>query len=428
MISRKLFPILSAAALLAPHAIAQAGSSESSRPIAIVGARVEVGNGTVLERATVVVREGRIAVVAPNAPTDGCEVVQAEGLVVFPGFIDGYSTRHLKTPTPPTQTPRDARDNAPATMWEGNRKGIRSDLRAADLLDLDDVPRSYRQGLLAAVLAPGSGSLRGTASLVLLGEPPQVLVPDIAHEMAFRGGAGEGYPSNILGIIALMRQTLYDARRYGQMHEDVEVDPPYEGLQSVLRRSVPALFFADNEREAVRAMSLAHEFNLRLVLAGGREAFRMADTLKRMAIPVLVSLAVGSEPSVEVSGEAVSETPPLAVLEDRRLQWRERAANAARLAEAGVSFAFSSEGAGTDEFLNNVRRQIGLGLPREAALRAMALEPARIWGVADRLGTVESGKIANLVVMNADFADPKATVQMVLVAGRRIDLVKEGGK
>jgi hypothetical protein len=161
---------------------------------------------------------------------------------------------------------------------------------------------------------------------------------------------------------------------------------------------------------------LTQEFNLKTIIAGGLESWKVTDRLREMGVPVLLSLNFPKRTTAEVP-EADPDT--LRVMRQRV----EAPKTAGRLAAARVRFAFQS-GAMTSisDFLANAAKAIEGGLARDEALRAMTLRPAEILGVADRLGTIEVGKIANLTVTRGDIFDKKATIAHVFIDGRPVDL------
>lgn len=424
---------------------------------AIVGARIEIGDGRVIERGTVLMREGLIEEVGAEVSVPaGADIVEGNGLVVYPGFIDAYTTRGVKLPSPPAaKTPPDSRTTAPAFMWPENRRGIRPEVDVATALDLDPADW-YAQGVLSALVAPGGGSIRGRAAVVVYTDEKdrQVLRNKVAMEMGFRsvaggrggGGAppavpggqpggrpggqpggqpggetqgqGQGYPGSLLGVIALTRQTLYDAQDYDA---NGDKDEALAALAPLLRGEFPALWAADTEREIGRAIHLSEEFGLKLMLSGARDAYRTAELLKERKVPVFLNIAAGAEPRRANEPDA-SDPLPQAALEERYQNWRERATNPIALHEKGVDFAFGSEGDPIGDFLPNVRRLVSWGLPREVALRTLTLRAAELLGVGDQLGTLEKGKLANVVVMDGDFVEEKSKVKMVFVLGKKAEV------
>ncbi len=411
--------------------VAQAAYAQT-KDIVINGARIEVGDGTVIPIGSIVIHDGKISQVGAtvSAPADA-EIIDGKGWFIFPGFIEAYSTRGLKLPDAPAAgTPPDNRNTAPATMWHANRRGIRIDLVASKCLDIADrLKDSYSNGVTTALLAPGNGSLRGSASVIDYVDKGNVLNPLAAEEIALRGGGfggggGGGYPGTLLGVTALVRQVLADAQSYAA-NEPAKKDAGLENLKPLMNGQMPALFVADTAREIVRASRIAEEFGLRLAVMGGREGYRELDLLKAKSTPVILSLDVSDAPSKKV--EVGSDATPQAVLDDRYNVWLEHSQNPKVLSEAGIPLAFT-QGLGFGDYLPGVRKLITQGLSRDAALKAMTSGAAAILGVSDKVGSIQVGKLANLVIMNADFADEKSVIQTVIIEGKKIDVKKGGGK
>jgi len=406
--------------------------------LAIVNARIEIGNGKVIEKGTVIIRGGKIVSVGPDSPGD-LTTIDASGKVLYPGFIDGWVTRGVKVaPAPSEDGKPNATVTAPPTMWVGNRKGISSEWRAADNLDFERDESTYQAGFTTAIIGPGRGCLRGIAAAVDLVPSTvngRVLVADAGQGMSFRNGAGQGYPSNILGVIALLRQTLADGQSYAAGAELYPSGPKpkwmasIEALQPLLSRKSPALFEANLQREIERAIRIADEFSFDLRVVGGRDAFRIATLLAERKIPVILNPDLGTEPSLKPPADTpASDATPLEILKERNDRWQEQAKGAAILQQSGVPIAFSSEGNLVSEFLANVRQVIKRGLPREAALKALTIGAAEIFGLASQTGSIEVGKRANLVLMDGDFASEKATVQRLWIDGRPMFEKKEVAK
>jgi hypothetical protein len=264
----------------------------------------------------------------------------------------------------------------------------------------------------SAVITLGGGTARG-----------MVVRAPVAQHIGFTPGRGS-YPSSLMGVFAVLRQTLLDAQRYGQLEAAYartprgvrrpEHDPSLEALQPVLARQMPVVMQASTQREIERALDLAREFNLRAIIAGGAEAYRVADRLRSENVPVLLSLNFPRRPTTSAPD---ADPEPLRVLRERV----EAPKGPARLAEAGVRFAFQSGGlANWSDFLGNISRAVEQGLTPEQAVRALTLTPAELLGVSDRMGTVEAGKIANLTITRGDaFAGGRVT--HLFVDGRLVE-------
>lgn len=461
--------------LLATVAWGQSSVPSETTLQAIVGARIEIGDGRVLETGTVLMRDGIIAEVGPKVVIPpGTQILDGKGLTVFPGFIDAYTTKGVKLPDPqPNQddTP-DFSSYAPAMMREANRKGITPELHAYQYLNLtDDLRKSYwNAGFTTAMVVPGAGNLGGTGTLVNLDRRPartSVLVEDTGLDCGLsRGGGFPGpgqlvlYPGTVLGYIAAVRQTLLDAGWYSQVASAFKAggptrppaDPSLVALQPVLQGAVPVYFEADGKKWMERSLGVSDEFHLKPVLVGAKEAWKIVPRIKRDQIPLIVSLDFGKEPDPAKPSAPPSPTQPPGkpanspqkpsdatgpnasskVTEDdpepkeqigeRQRLYREQLSNPIALDKAGVPFSLSTKGVkDLPEFMSNLRRAVKEGLPRQTALAALTVQPARLFGMADRLGSLEKGKIANLVVLTADFLDEKVKTKMIYIDGRRID-------
>jgi imidazolonepropionase-like amidohydrolase len=254
-------------------------------------------------------------------------------------------------------------------------------------------------------------------------------VPSAAGELALRGGGGGGgggggYPGTLFGVTALTRQVLIDAQTYAN-DPTAKKDQSFENLKPLVMGQIPALFAADSAREIVRATRIADEFKFKLMIYGGREAYRELGLLKGMHVPVILSVDVQDAPSKKMdTGE---DATPQEVLNERYDLWQEHSMNPKVLNDAGVPLAFSL-GSGFGDYLKGIRKMITTGLPRDAALKGMTLGAAGILGVSDKVGSIEVGKLANLVIMTGDFADDKSQIKSVVAEGTKIDLNNGGAK
>lgn len=222
--------------------------------------------------------------------------------------------------------------------------------------------------------------------------------------------------------MAYIRQSLFDAQRYETARSIYERNPSgtrrpdddasLEALAPVLRRERLVVFSADSELMMRRAITLAREFNLRYAIAGGRQAYRIAPELKAANVPFLVSVRWPAPPG---SKEDRAEQP-LRVIRDRMLA----PTSPAELAKAGVPFALVSGAARTSEFLPGIRKAIENGLAPDDALRAVTISPARILGIDRQIGSLERGKIANVVVTDKPIFEKASKVTRVFVDGREL--------
>lgn len=425
MLPRSLLSALAALAFLPCERTAQ------ELPWALTNARIEtVGRGTI-DKGTIVIRDGLIAAVGANVavPPDA-RVVDLTGRTVYPGIIDLTSTIGL--PAPPSTRGgggsgggQDADEPPPGLTPQ---RSIAEELRSA----ASDARVAREGGITAALIAPTRGAFRGLAALVPMRDSldEQVLRPAVALAMGFQGVSGR-YPQTLLGVIAYERQAMYDARRHGALMERWRAnprglerpafDPAVEALVPVVRKERPVFFWADDENEIRRAVRLGREFDLSLTVVGATEGFRAMDALS--GIPVVVSVNFPKAPTVtgwqfryaarHAPDDSASADSAARVLIE---------GNAAALHRAGVRLALASGGVSASQFLANVRTAVMRGLPRDVALAAITQRAAELAGAGSMLGTIETGKIANLVVTENDLLSDSAKIRMVFVDGVRSDV------
>lgn len=398
---------------------------------AITGARVVIGDGQTLDGATVVVKNGKIQSVSTASAPEGMTIVDGKGKFLYPGFIDAYSTRLTKSaPEPKTEGKPDTNTSAPPFMWIGNRKGIFSDFGASENLDFEKDTGSYENGITTVLIAPNKGCVRGSCAVVNLlpsTDKDRVLNNQFGFGLGFRNGAGDGYPSNILGVLALMRQVLSDAKSLADGVElTKEKAKPYwmkslEDLKPLVTGTRPGIFEANLDREIERSLRFGSEFGFPIMIAGGRDAYKMIPQLTTNNVSVLYSVDNLIEPSIEPDKSTVApaDQTPVEFKIERHDKWVEQVKGINQIAKSGVPFAFSA-GSTPGAFLENVRALIKNGLDKDSALKAMTINSANILGLKDQLGTIEMGKQANLVLMSGDFADKDSKVERVWVTGKAV--------
>jgi hypothetical protein len=284
-------------------------------------------------------------------------------------------------------------------------------------------------GVTAALTSPRSGIWMGQSALInLSGDTPQQMIvrSPVAMHVGFTPLRTGTYPGSLMGVFSTLRQMMLDAQRYRdsmQIYERnprgtrrPETDRSLAALIPVLEGRMPVVMLANSEREINRALDLASEFKLKLIVAGGREADQVADRLAKQNVPVLLSLNL---PRRTTAAMPEADPEPLRVLRERV----EAQQTAGKLAKAGVKFAFQS-GSMTNisDLLVNANKTIENGLQPLDALRAFTIWPAEILGVKDQLGSIEAGKIANLTVTRGDLFDRNSRIAHVFIDGRPVDL------
>ena len=406
---------------------------------ALTNARIETVTKGRIEKGTIVIRDGIIEAVGANVtPPGDARVVDLGGRTVYPGFIDLTSSMGIPTSPQPQAGPGGGgggggqNAGAPA-RYVGLEPGrvIANEVApaAADILASRDA------GITTALVAPSRGAFRGLSALIPMRDDSAaqyVVKAPVGMHMGFQGVAGR-YPATLLGVIAYERQELYDAQRHGLLMDRYKAgergvprpayDANLDALVPVVRGQLPAFFGASNENEIRRAVDIAKEFDLKLTIVGATEAFRALDAV-RTARPLVVSVEFPQ--AVEVTGWAYrgaqrrelddSATRDAAV---RRIV----EANAATLHRAGVKFALAPGALRPNDFMANVRKAIAAGLPREVAVEALTIRAAEIAGVGDQLGSIEPGKIADLVVADGPPLGDSTRIRTVFVDGIDYDVL-----
>jgi imidazolonepropionase-like amidohydrolase len=411
---------------------AQVGRIPKTSPacFALKNATVFVGDGRVLTGTTVVIRDGLIESVGKDVPIPACAwEIDLTGNYVYPGLIDCLS--EIGMPKPPSRTHR----GMEASEAEVGLSALLAHVRAAELLSLTaQEERDWRNaGVLTLNVSPASGIFKGQTAVVNLNGGPSctaVVHPAAAARVTLQPVSNRQYPASLLGVIAFFRQTILDARHNEEATRLYRQDPQnqrrpqtvrgLEALWPVVKGQSPVILEAKREREILRALELGDELGIRVVLAGGHEAdeFR-AEQLGNA--PVLISLNLPSRPA---------DTHPETEESLDALRHRGRALrSAANLERLGVPLGFYSDGGKPADFLANVRRLVRAGMSPVAALQACTLSAARILGVERQLGSVERGKIANLIVSDRDLLDEEARVTTVFVDGEIYEVPPdEGGR
>jgi imidazolonepropionase-like amidohydrolase len=424
-----------AAALACSHAAR--GEGGEPRYFAITNARIVPVSGPAISNGTIVIAKGLIqAVGAGVAIPPEAWVIDGKGLTVYPGLIDAGTDLglpksedsagggHGRKSAVPSEIASGPEDRPSATPWR----------LAADELKIDDkrIATWRNAGFTSSLTLPDGGVFPGQGSLINLGGERVgdfVVKPAAALSVSFKPVGGFfSFPGSQMGTIAYVRQVFIDANWFAQAQPVNEANftkferLPYDRTERVISKSLRSnevvLLPANSSVQILRALLLADEWTVSAVLLGGQQAYTVTDVLALKKTPVLVSLK-WPERSKDADPEAEQ------TLRDLRLRDLAPSTPGA-LAKAGVKFAFYSEGlTAPKDIFKNLRRALGAGLTADAALRAFTLDAAEILGVSDRLGSLEPGKIANVIVTDGDIFSEKTKVKQVFVDGRWFEVHEE---
>jgi len=433
-----LVGLVAAAALLLASPVETMAQGGEPQYFAIRGAKVVPVSGLAIDDATVVVARGVILAVAKDAaiPADAW-VIEGKGLIVYPGLIDAFTDVGI-----PPATLAPGAEGAPRRIGElargpEDRPNSTPWRNAADEVSLTDkrIETWRNAGFTTVVSSPKDGFFPGQAAVLDLGGERAgdlVVKSPVAIPVSIKplGGFGRGFPDSLMGVLGYEHQVLIDTEWLTKAAAAYEKNPKgiarprYDRASAALADALedhPLVLLSGNSAQDIRrALELTDRWNLSVMkvntaIYGGQAGYEIASEIAARNVAVLVDL---KWPEKEKDSDP-DDVPSL-----RTLRFRDRAPSTpAVLVKAGVKFAFySGATSNPKDLFKAVKKSIDAGLPPDAALRALTLSPAEIYGVADRLGSIEKGKIANLVVADGDLFNEKTKIKMVFVDGRRFEI------
>jgi hypothetical protein len=419
---------------------AAAALAEVPSAMAVRNARVVTVAGSPLAHGTVVWRNGLIEAVGENItiPPDAW-VIEGEGLTVYPGLIDGMTTLGITDesalPLPPAPPPGSGRGSqqqpqqSPPVRGPEDRPMTTSWLKAADLVKSTDtrIAGARNAGFTTAVTFPMRGIFAGQGAVInLAGDRPgkMVVASPVGQFLTFITPNVGSFPGSLMGAFAYVRQIYLDVDHYRmakQMYAKnpsgmarPDYDRALEGVMESERVLLPAQRVVDIDR----MIRFAGELKLKPVLYGVPTGYVAADLLAKSGVPVLVSLKWPERPR-DADPDHIDTLKTLRLFEDAPRTPK-------TLAASHVKFGLYSGGiTRRTDLWKAVKRAMEAGLSADEAVRAFTLSNAEIFGVADRLGSIEKGKIANLVITNGDLFEENTRVQWVIVDGRKFEPVPE---
>ena len=418
---------------------------------ALTNARIETVTKGTIDRGTVVIRNGVIeAVGATVTPPADAVVVDLSGKTITPAFIDLTSSVGLRVPPQQAGAGRGAAP-APIPGFPGAEPDVQTEVRIVGLEperviaeELSLTPTDARtprdQGIATVLVAPSRGLFRGLSALLPLRDDTAsrwIVKSPVALHVGYQTVPGD-YPSNLLGVIAYQRQAFYDAQRHAMLEDRYKANPrgmartahnaELDALIPVVKGNIPVFIAANNENEMLRALALGKEFNIKVTIVGAVEGFRALSTLKTARPPVVT---VDFPQPSQVTGwqyhfsqrrdpaDSASVTSAITKMIE---------SNAATMHNAGIKFALASGGVAPNVFLDNVRKAIAAGLPRNVALEALTIRAAEAAGVDAQLGSIEAGTIANLLVVQGEPLTAAARLESVYVDGLPYEVIPAAGR
>jgi len=391
----------------------------------IRNARIVTVSGADIESGSVVIRDGKIEAVGAtvNAPS-GAQTIEGRGLSVYPGMIDAGTNMGL------VEVPQGANgtvDTSEVGEFNPNSRAIIAVNPHSAHIGVTRV-----EGITNVLSAPTGGLISGQATFInLLGTTPKemAVVPNAALVINYPrlgGGGGGGFGGfqqqfNLAEALTAgerqldqIRKMLRDAEAYGRSRDAYAKDNSLprpdlnvmlEALVPYVRAQMPVIFRADREAEIRGAIKFADEMKLKPIILGGDDAWKVASLLKEKNVPVIITGIFGLPNREDDAYDVQYE-------------------NAAKLQEAGVRYCISSGDPGMEA--RNLPLYAGMasayGLSKADALKAVTLYPAQIMNVSDRLGSIEVGKMANLVVTDGDLLEIRTHIRYLFIDGREVPL------
>ncbi len=432
-------------------------------------ARVVVSSELALDHASLALKDGVIlGVNLPDEKLTGARKWDMSGKTIYPGWIDLWSSDSSSGGSggdafdleADHDHPWDAeltagvkyqslqfygapgQETDPGVAGAGYESPMtRSEVRQAEQIRPDNgfFRQRRESGFAALNWVPDQGVFRGTSALVLLseGDPNQwILKSDTFQTLSFRRTRGSwnrtSFPGSMMGVVALIRQTWVDAQHdlemWSQYQEDPQLyprpvfNPSLRALHAAVNRETTLLVEPGNELMTFRASQLAEELGWDWILVSRGQDWRRPDFLKDAGTPVILPVDFPEAPKIK--DDAGWDEVSLETLQ--AWDWAPR--NPAMVHEMGIPFAFTMNGVNSAKvFRKNLRLAIENGLPEEEAIRALTETPAKLAGVSSQLGTLERGKIANLVIVHGStYFQEDNPIHSVWVEGRLFEMDLKG--
>ncbi len=379
-------------------------------------------------KATVLIKDGVIVEVGSsvNLPSEA-KTIAGDSLFIYPGFIDGASDAGITKPADPERPEGFVSSNPPDEI-----AGITPWRSAMDQFSIKNskVDELRKNGFTIAQILPEGGMLAGKAALVVLGteNSTNLLSENTALAASFSGSRGM-YPGTAAGVMAKFRDIYKNSELNSQRSEKYnsvagvkrpEITPTSRGMQDVINGNVPVIFSASSDLEIRRAMSLQEEFGFNLILTDLEDYESIIGDIKSSGAKVLIKLEVPDDKAIKKQEDDVDESTK-AQYERVKESYDKALAQAGKLAEAEIPFAFTTKGVKTGDIMKSLQAMITNGLSQEDALAALTTNPAQILGISSYAGTVEKGKMANLVISTDSLFAEDSQIKHVVVDGYLFD-------
>lgn len=396
----------------------------------IRNANVIVSPGQLLPASSILIEDGIITNVASNiTPPFDAQIIDADSMYVYAGFIAGLS--HIGIPT------KEAPKNLPKIKDPGNppndRAGITPDVTLRDVLDVKDksIAAYRKQGVTLSHSVPKGRMLPGKGSVIILNGSSvddMLIAEDVSLFASLRGASGM-YPGTVMAVMAKYRD-LFRKANLASNHEKTyksnkrgvkrpSYDKSIKALYPVVSSELPVYFSVGKTRDIQRAMRLQKELDFKIVPAEIKQGWLNIDKLKKQS--VLLSLDLPKEIKEEKKKKDDETEEQKMFKAKKKKSYEQYLGQAKLLNEEGVSFSFSLLNTKATDLQKNLSRLVENGLNKDVALAAMTTNPAKTLGIDNIAGTVEKRKLANLVITTKPYFDKKSKVKYVFVEGSKYE-------
>ncbi|WP_041779424.1 amidohydrolase family protein [Belliella baltica] len=403
------------------------GTKRVTSTYAIKNATITTAPGKTITGATILFKDGLIQAVGTNVSLPaGTDVINGDSLFIYPGFIDGGSSAGVTRPSEPERP-----SNFDSSNPSDELAGITPWRNVIDQVDMNNNAISdwRKVGFTIAHMIPDGGMIAGKSAIVVFGSSSStnILAQQTALSARFRGSRGM-YPGTPLGVMAKFRD-VYKNAELSAKHQNIfasnvglnrpEINKTLEAMYPVLDKKIPVIFEVSNDLEIRRALRLQKELGFNLMLLGVTEVDKVLSEIKAANATVLLSLTLPEDKtknkSEDLNEEAQNRTDRVKEAYETALK------QAGMLEEAGVKFGFTTSGSKSGDLMKNLKIMIDNGLSEDAALAALTINNAQNLGIQKFAGTLEKGKLANMVITTAPIFTEDAQIKHVVADGYVFD-------
>jgi len=401
------------------------GKRRVTSTYAITNATVITAPGQAGTKATVIFKDGVILGVGSGLqiPKEA-KIISGDSLFVYPGFIDGAGSMGITRPKE-AERPKDLVSSNPPDEFAG----ITPWRSAVDQFAIsgNQVDDWRKTGFTISQILPDGGMLPGKAAIMVLGDGNATNLIQVNSSLAanFRGSRNM-YPATLAGVMAKFRD-VYQNTTLALEHEKMyastagvkrpQTTPTQAAMAAAVQKQIPVLFTASSDLEIRRALALQKELGFKLVLTGLENYETVIDQIKASGTPVLIKLQVPDDKAVKSQKTEGVTDATKAQYQRVKESYEKALKQASMLEKAGIPFAFSTADAKPGDAMKAIQTMIKNGLSEKAAFAALTTNPASILGISRVAGSIEKGKMANLIVSTDAVFHEDAQIKHVVVDG-----------